>query len=240
MSVWDELIGNPAVSQYLTEAEEASQQEQPVEDSAEAASPEEIDKLTQDLKQGTLSQDDLINMYKAGKLTQDDIKQIVDNVEGNEEDPDAEQPENAEPASEEELLAQQIEQTNDLFIKFSLYDKIVELTEKLDYFKDNFEDIQSELYQKVLQLKEFLNILSSLVFNLETAVAYQMYGSLLLQLTDLFKEYNEEVLPQKMKEDKAQDAKQHMIDQNNINVTPEEKWADSNKSELLEPDENKW
>lgn len=242
---WNEFFGNPIIGAILEEAEQ--QQEQPQENTQEEsdggkASDDEINKLAGDLKSGHLSQDDLIDMYKSGKLSQADIKKIVDQVEGGEGgDEGEEQPMDAEPATEEELLAQQIEQTNDLFVKFALYDKIIELTEKLDYFKNNFEDIRSDIYQRVLQLREFLNVLSNLVFNLETAVAYQMYGSLLLQLTDLFKEYNNKIKPRKEAEEKAQKAKQDLIDQNDIAVTPEEKWAEQNKSDLLEPDQNnKW
>ena len=78
-----------------------------------------------------------------------------------------------------------------MFVKFALYDKVAELTEKLEYFKENFDDMQSGIYDRVVQLNEFLNILSSLIFSIETSVAYQMYGSILLQLTELFDQYNQ-------------------------------------------------
>ncbi len=79
-----------------------------------------------------------------------------------------------------------------MFVKFALYDKVSDLTEKLAYFKENFDDVKSDIYSRVLQLSEFLNILSSLIFSIETPVSYQMYGSILLQLTELFDEYNNE------------------------------------------------
>jgi hypothetical protein len=248
-SIWDSLFENPVLRNYLEEAYqeivEAGEEQAPPapeDDSQPKLSQEEIEKLAADLQQGTISQDDIINMYKSGKLTQGDIRAIVDLSKGEaqegegEQDPGAEQPADAEPQTEEELLAQQIEQTNDLFVKFALYDKIMDLSDKLDFFKDNFEDIGSELYQRVLQLREFLNILSSLVFNLETAVAYQMYGSILLQLTEMFKEYSENVLPQKEKEEKLKDLKREAIDNNDIPVTDEEKWAEDNESFLLDPE----
>jgi hypothetical protein len=107
----------------------------------------------------------------------------------------------------EELMAQQIEQTNDMFVKFAIYDKVNELTEKLDYFQENFKDIDSDFYKEVLQLKEFLDIFSNLLFNLDTSVAYQMYGNILLQLTTLFQEYN----TNGKIADQQQDAKQKQI-----------------------------
>ena len=119
-------------------------------------------------------------MYKKGEITKEDIQTILQGIEG------AQQEQQPTP---EELFDQQIEQTNDLFIKFALYDKTMELSEKLNYFKENFKDTDSDLYKRVMQLREFLNILSNLIFNLETAVSYQMYGSILFQLTELFEEY---------------------------------------------------
>lgn len=210
---WNDFCGNPVLRRIIEEAEIPEEDTLPPEE-AQQASPDDIDGLANDLKSGTLTQDDLINMYKAGKLSQDDIKMIIEKVDNEEGDPGAEQPQDAEPQSEEELLAQQIDQTNDMFIKFALYDKTMDLTDKLNYFKDNFENINSDLYKQVNQLGEFLNILSTLIFNLETPVAYQMYGSILLQLTDLFTEYNQNVKPQEIKNDIIQQQKQDMIDDN--------------------------
>jgi hypothetical protein len=198
--MWDEFFGNPIISSFLEEA--AVEPVDSDDDPAVADAPAEgdgkggatdsskteeqgqnLDQLIADFQQGTITQDDLVSMYKAGNLSKEDIQKIIDSTEGQEGQ--------GEPQDQEELLAQQIGQTNDMFVKFALYDKIQELTEKLDYFKENFDDMQSGIYDRVVQLSEFLNILSGLIFSIETAIAYQMYGSILLQLTELFDQYNQ-------------------------------------------------
>jgi len=226
---WDAFFGNPLIKTYLEEAAERAQSSELIEE-AEV----ELDQLVSDLEQGTIDQDDLISMYKAGKLSKDEIQQIVSAVEGGGTgDQQPVDPETGEPQlSEEELLAQQIDQTNDLFIKFSIYDKILELNDKLIYFEDNFEDIKSDLYEKVIQLKEFLNVLSNLVFNLETAVSYQMYGSLLLQLTELFQAYNQEIEAESQ-ENLINDIEKEPFRDGDKTSDPIEQWSNENKSDLM-------
>ena len=229
---WNLFFGNPLIRSYLTE-DELPPEEAPAPEGAPAEPTGDVDQLAADLAAGTITQDDLINMYKAGSISKEDIAAIVAQVEnpdasgeGQEMAPGEEEP------TEEELLAMQIEQTNDLFVKFSLYDKIVDLEDKLEYFKDNFEDVQSDMYQRTLQLKEFLNILSNLIFSIETAVAYQMYGSIMLQLTELFNEYNQM--------EKVQDVKETQDDKDNEDYRsgkkssdPVDHWADKNQSHLM-------
>jgi len=195
---WDEFFGNPIISSFLEEAavepvdsdDDPAVADAPPEDNQKQSDGnheqeeqgQNIEQLTADFKQGNISQDDLIAMYKAGNLNKEDIQKIIDATEGEGE---------GEPQDQEELLSQQINQTNDMFVKFALYDKVSELTEKLDYFKENFDDMKSGIYDRVVQLSEFLNILSGLIFSIETSIAYQMYGSILLQLTELFDQYNQ-------------------------------------------------
>jgi hypothetical protein len=186
----DLFFENNLIKEILTEAaqEVNSDDDLPAADNqipdqanvSDEAGSSKIDTLKSKFQSGEITQDDLIKMYKNGEITQNEIQQIIQDVQNT----DAQQP------TEEELFAQQIEQTNDLFIKFALYDKTIELSEKLKYFKENFKDTNSELYTKVMQINEFLNILSNLIFNLETSVSYQMYGNILFQLTDLFEKYS--------------------------------------------------
>ena len=231
-NAWDTFFGNPLISSYLEEADIQEQGSIPDEQD-QASSGADLEQLANDIKQGTIDQDDLISMYKAGKITKDEVSQVMANAEGTPEGEAPIDPETGEPQlSEEELLAQQIDQTNDLFIKFTIYDKIIELNDKLNYFEDNFEDIESEVYQKVIQLKEFLNVLSNLVFNIETAVAYQMYGSILLQLTELFTEYNKKISQEEQTKDiKDQQLKPYRDGDQKTN--PADLWAEDNKSDLM-------
>ncbi len=209
--IWDQFFNDPRLKSILEEAEAVDSDndpeiaagtvdEEPAGDEPQAPqqgdSGQDIEQLIADFQQGNLSQDDLIQMYQQGQLSKDEIQQIMQAGEGAEE-----------PQSKEELLSQQIDQTNDMFVKFALYDKIMELTDKLNHFQENFDDLQSSIYDRVLQLKEFLNILSSLIFNIETPVSYQMYGSILLQLTELFEEYNKEQQVKKVQEEQQEEAK---------------------------------
>jgi len=224
---WDNFFGNPLIRTYLEEAAHCAASNLIEE------SDSDLEQLSADLAQGTIDQDDLISMYKAGKISKDDIQTILTSAEGGDESGQPIDPQTGEPQlSEEELLAQQIDQTNELFVKFSIYDKIIELNDKLTYFEDNFEDIQSDLYERVTQLKEFLNILSNLVFNLETAVSYQMYGSILLQLTELFNEYNNEIEKKRMT-DELKDREKEAYRDGDKTADPIEKWADQNESNLM-------
>jgi len=233
-NAWDSFFGNPVISSYLSESSSLDEggQEEIVQDESNPA----LDQVKQDFNSGVIDQNDLVQMYKTGKLTQDDIKEVMApepdaSGEGQEEQPV--DPETGEPVlSEEELFAQQIDQTNDMFVKFSLYDKINELQDKLDFFEENFDDIQSDTYQEVIQLKEFLNILSSLVFSIETTVAYQMYGSLLLQLTELFTGYNT------AQKNKSHDKKEILGEYRSGEKSSDaaENWGDDNKSSLMDPE----
>jgi len=186
--IWASFFGNPLLKKYIEEAENNEPQQSEAEPGEMST---DIDGLTKDFSDGHITQDDLINMYKSGKISQEDVQRIISNIEdGGPDASNGQMNQDEEGPTEEELFAQQMDQTNDMFIKFSVYDKINELSEKLDYFKENFEDTNSDIYTEVIQLREFLNILSNLVFNIETSVAYQMYGSILLQLTELFNQYN--------------------------------------------------
>ncbi len=247
-NLWNDFFGNPILSQYLTEAEEYPQEGipediEPSEDSPGGSiSPEEIQQLAADLKEGHLNQDDLIQMYKSGKLSKESIEQIINQAEGEgQEDqaPTGDTQEAGEPQpTEEELFSQQIDQTNDMFIKFALYDKTSELIDKLNYFKDNFDDMQSDTYNKVVQLREFLNILSNLIFSIETTVSYQMYGSILLQLTEIFNEYNNEEQSKEV-QDKIKDRINEDFRDGSKTVDPVENWSDDNQSHKM-PDNSKY
>jgi hypothetical protein len=200
----DSFFENPLLRNIIEEAiqnvesddDPTPSEEEAVQQASAETEPgmDKIQKLALDFQQGHLQQDDLINMYKAGQLSKEEIQAIVDmanSQEGQEGVPGGQEGAPEQP-SEEELLAQQIEQTNDMFVKFAIYDKVSDLTTKLNYFHENFSDTETPFYERVLQLREFLRILSSLIFNLDTTVTYQMYGSILLQLTELFNEYQVE------------------------------------------------
>ncbi len=206
--LWEREYMNPTLRRIIEEAgldiidsdddpvldnKDTPPAEMPPEEVPEGDGALNLEQIAADFQQGNLTEEDLMKLYQGGQISKEMIQQIMGMTTGSEE-----------PQSEEELLAQQVTQTNDMFIKFALYDKITDLTEKLSHFKENFDDIQSSIYERVLQLSEMLNILSSLIFNIETPISYQMYGSILLQLTELFDEYsktqNAQIAQEEMKD----------------------------------------
>jgi hypothetical protein len=64
-----------------------------------------------------------------------------------------------------------------------------------------------------------------------------MYGGILLQLTTLFKEYNENVKPFEERKDSAKEERKAIIDKYGADTSQTEQWANQNKSFLLNPDD---
>lgn len=197
MSVWDSFYGNPVLAGLLEEAEAKLKSV----DSDDDPTPEEgknqnVEQIAQSFMNGDLGEEELTRMYQSGALTREDIEQILELADG------------AAPEGEsippEELFAQQIEQVNDSFIRFSLFDKINDLKDKLDDFVENFGDVTSPIYDEVQRTQEFLKILSSLVFTLDVSVVYQMYGSIELRLIEMFDEY-EKLQHKEIAAEKAKD-----------------------------------
>jgi hypothetical protein len=95
---WDSFFGNPILKNYLEEAE------MPPEDQASQGEPQEsnadIEGLSKDFQDGHLTQDDLINMYKAGKITKDDIQQIISAVENGGQEGEPQNPDEEVPTEE--------------------------------------------------------------------------------------------------------------------------------------------
>jgi hypothetical protein len=230
-NTWDSFFDNPILGSYLTEAEgmEPPQEAPSAPEEQPQVDEEQIQQLQTDFQSGGLSQEDLVSMYKSGKITKNDISTIV---QGPSEEGEAAPTDGEEGPTEEELFAQQLDQTNDMFIKFTLYDKTTELIEKLNYFSDNFDDIQSDTYEKTVQLKEFLNILSNLIFNIETSVAYQMYGSILLQLTEIFTEYNNSEQAEELR-DRIKDKDKDKYRRGEVTADPVKNWANENQSAIM-------
>jgi len=171
--MWDTIYEAEIISRIVEEA--APKEVHSDDDPTPEESSSNIETLIQGYQEGKITEEDLIDMYKKGQLTQDDIMQIQDALNGSQEE-----------VSPEELFAQQIEQVNDNFVKFGLYDKVNNLQEKLDDFLEN-HPTYNELTTEIIQLNDFLKILNSLIFSLDISVAYQLYGSIELKLIDIFK-----------------------------------------------------
>lgn len=189
---WNDFIRNPIVAELIEEAQ-AKQLESVDSDEDPALNTKDvkdmdIEELAKGYAEGNVQEEELAKLYQSGALSRDDIQAIMSAADPNAQEQQAQaqmQPE----VSQEELMAQQIDQVNDSFIRFSLFDRINELQEKLENLIENFSDYDSELYLEVKQTTEFVKILSGLVFSLDVSVLYQMYGSIEMRLIELFTEY---------------------------------------------------
>lgn len=156
------------VEQGQVEAGQEPEPEQPL------LSPEELQQLIQGFQSGEVTEETLKQMLDAGQINNTDIQMLQEQM----------------PSPEEEQ-AQQINQVQEMVIRFNIYDKIMNLDSKLELFMENFNEVGSGFFKDVQQVHEFIKVLNTLIFNLEINLVYQMYASLEMQLIQLFEDYKE-------------------------------------------------
>lgn len=167
-----------AMMQQQAEQEAAAGQEGAGEagEAGEAGllSPEELQQLIEGFQTGEVTEETLKQMLDAGQINNTDIQMLQEQM----------------PSPEEEQAAQ-INQVQEMVIRFNVYDKIMNLDSKLELFIENFNEVGSGFYKDVQQVHEFIKVLNTLIFNLEINLVYQMYASLELQLIQLFEDYKD-------------------------------------------------
>ena len=106
--------------------------------------------------------------------------------------------------SEEEIYNFEMEGTEDKFLQFVLYDKLVEFAGKIDILKDTIQNDSKidnlEILQSLEHYAQYLKVLNELIFSISTSVIYKLLGQIELELIDLLGDYNL-LLEEKMKED---------------------------------------
>lgn len=170
----NESIETQAPQEEKQTAQEDNKQDQDQEQEQPLLSPEELQQLAED--------------FQSGKITEEILKQMVDKGQINNIDIQMMQEQLSSPEEEQE---RQINQVQEMVIRFNVYDKIMNLDNKLDVFMENFDDVNSSFYKDVQQIHEFIKVLNTLIFSLEINLVYQLYASLELQLIQLFEEYKE-------------------------------------------------
>jgi len=150
-----------------------------------------------------LSDDELQDLVKELQQSDDmdgDIKKLLDNGSINQADVNliGELLQNNQPNSPEEEQEMQINNIQEMVIRFSIYDKLNNLENKLELFIDNFPNVDKEFYKDVSQIHEYIKVVNTLIFNLEINLVYQLYANLEMKLIDLFKNYKE-TLPNQLK-----------------------------------------
>ena len=163
-----EMSEEEMLAMQQAQAGQEGQMEEPL------LSPEELQQLIQGFQSGEITEEMLKQMVDEGQINNTDIQMLQEQM----------------PSPEEEQ-AQQINQVQEMVIRFNIYDKIMNLDSKLEIFIENFHEVGSGFYKDVEQVHEFIKVLNTLIFNLEINLVYQMYASLELQLIQLFEDYKE-------------------------------------------------
>ena len=110
-----------------------------------------------------------------------------------------------DPPDEEKIFTYELEGTEDKFLQFTLYDKLSNLSGKIEILLDNIKnDTNAENLDLLANLEhysQYLSVLNELIFSISTSVVYKLVGQIELELIDLLEVYNAN-LEKKMLNDK--------------------------------------
>lgn len=145
----------------------------------------------------------LLLLLEAEEINSDDETDASQDADQAEASAASEEDEQPAPPTPEEQLAFELEGTEDKFLQFVLYDKLTELSSKIDILLDNIkndeiaEEIQ--LVQKLEHYKQYLEVLNELIFSMSTNTVYKVLGQIELELIDLLQIYNASLEQQEIK-----------------------------------------
>ena len=107
------------------------------------------------------------------------------------------------PLPEKDQFSMEIDGTEDKFLQFVLYDKLGDLSSKIDILRDNIKNDKAaealELIANLDHYAQYLQVLNELIFSISTSVVYKILGQIELELIDMLQIYNAS-LEQKNKE----------------------------------------
>jgi len=146
---------------------------------------EELQQLAQNLQQSEDMEADIKKLLDSGKINQSDVELLGQMLQGSQE-----------PSPEEER-AYQINNIQEMVIRFNIYDKLNDLESKLEMFTDNFPNIDEEFYKDVAQVHEYIKVVNTLIFNLEINLVYQLFANLEMKLISLFTDYQAKMQQEK-------------------------------------------
>jgi flagellar biosynthesis GTPase FlhF len=128
----DELNTNSGNKSSQEEEQPSQEEEQPSQEEEPKLSEEELQQLVQSFQSGELSEEDLKNMLDQGQINNTDIQILQQMIEQ---------------SSPEDEQAQQINQVQEMVIRFNIYDKVMALDNKLEIFVENFHEVSSNFYK---------------------------------------------------------------------------------------------
>lgn len=135
----------------------------------------------------------------------------AEEVNSDDEQPDISEPDvsdsnesaQKEPLTQEELMAAEFIGTEDKFVQFVLYEKIIDLSSKLEILRESIKDDalneKFNIISIIDQYIQYVNVLNELIFTINTEVVYKIIGQIELELIDLLTAYNNELVKKENK-----------------------------------------
>ena len=107
-------------------------------------------------------------------------------------DPNTGNPIPPEPTADE-VFMYELEGAEDKFIQMILYNKLIELDNKIELLQLSVQDgigVKSKyFYDRLNQYKQYVEVLNELIFSISTATIYKLVGQIELELVELLNEY---------------------------------------------------
>jgi len=138
---------------------------------------------------------------EAESVNSDDEDPNVDDQQDDQNDQDTQrqddqndQDQQIDPGQQEqENFIQELNGTQDKFLQFILYDKLLDLSNKIETIRENFQIKDSEydniFNTKLEQYGQYIEVLNELIFSISTATVYNIVGQVELELIQLLKNY---------------------------------------------------
>jgi len=131
----------------------------------------------------------------------EDIDKATEDKEDNSEEEDQDNSEEVQEVQEEptqeEQFAYELEGTQDKFIQFVLYEKILDLSNKISILKDNIQSglnkNDDQFLSSLKNYDQYIQVLNELIFTVSTGTIYKLLGQLELELIELLERYVESV-----------------------------------------------
>lgn len=175
-SPWDFLL-EEAKTQEVNSDDQSPSQEDDSDDQNPKLADGDLQQLIQQLQQSPDAEKDIKKLLDDGSINQADVENIGQGLE------------NADQPSPEEEQQIQINNIQEMVIRFSIYDKLNNLENKLRLFTENFPNVDEDFYKDVSQIHDYIKIVNTLIFNLEINLVYQLFANLEMKLISIFTEY---------------------------------------------------
>jgi len=140
---------------------------------------EQVAQIAQGLQNNSISEDEIQQALESGQMTDADIQAIQQAMQ-------AQNPEDVSPEEKEKMFQQEISSISENFMRINFYNRIIDLEKKIETIINNTS--KTDLINKLEHVKNYLDILLSLVYNIDVNILNRLYISLELKVTEYVKE----------------------------------------------------